>query len=75
MESLVAHIAHRDRARLRVLHVDIDRRTDLLERFDVRDVPTVVLVVDKKVVARIDGRASAPKMDAMLAEHLAPVAV
>jgi len=75
MESLVAHIAHRARARLRVLHVDIDRRTDLLARFDLRDVRTALLVVDKKVVARIDGRASAPKMDAMLAEHLAPVAV
>jgi hypothetical protein len=33
-----------------------------------------VLVVDKKAVARLDGRTSAPKIEAMLEEHLASVA-
>jgi thioredoxin-like negative regulator of GroEL len=70
MESLVAHIARKDRDRLRVLHVDVDKRTDLVDRLHVRDVPTLVLVMGRKVVARLDGRASAPMIEAMLAEHL-----
>jgi thioredoxin-like negative regulator of GroEL len=70
MESPIAHVAHRDRERLRVLHVDVDRRTDLVEKFHVSDVPTLVLVIGRKVVARLDGRASAPMIEQMLAEHL-----
>ena len=76
MESLVAHIARKDRDRLRVLQVDVDRRTDLVEKLGVRDVPTLVLVIGRKAVARLDGRASAPMIEAMLTEHLGePVAV
>jgi thioredoxin 1 len=71
MESLIAQIARSERHRLRVVQVDVDERTDLVEKLGVLDVPTLVLVIAKKVVARIDGRASAPKIEAMLAEHLA----
>jgi len=76
MESLLAHIERKDRERLRVLRVDIDLRTDLVEKLHVRDVPTLVLVIGRKVVARLDGRASAPMIEQMLADHLgAPAAV
>jgi len=76
MESLLAHIERKDRERLRVLRVDIDVRTDLVEKLHVRDVPTLVLVIGRKVVARLDGRASAPMIEQMLADHLgAPAAV
>jgi thioredoxin-like negative regulator of GroEL len=75
MESLIAHIARKDRDRLRVLHVDVDRRTDLVEKLHVSDVPTLVLVIGRKVVARLDGRASAPMIEQMLAEHLGAPAV
>ena len=71
MESLIAHIARSERHRLRVVQVDVDQRTDLVEKLKVLHVPTLVLVVAKKAVARIDGRASAPKIEAMLAEHIA----
>jgi hypothetical protein len=37
----------------------------------VADVPTLVLVKGKRVVDRIDGRASAPRIEGMLAPHLA----
>ena len=70
MESLVAHIARKERERLRVIQVDVDQRVDLVERLKVQSVPTLVLVVDRKAVARIDGRASAPKIESMLEEHL-----
>ena len=70
MESLVAHVARKERERLRVIQVDVEQRTDLVEKLSVRDVPTLVLVVGRKAVGRLSGRASAPKIDAVLAEHL-----
>jgi thioredoxin-like negative regulator of GroEL len=70
MESIVAHIARSERHRLRVLQVDVAKRADLVEKLEVLNAPTLVLVIARKVVARIDGRASAPKIEAMLAEHL-----
>jgi thioredoxin 2 len=74
MESLVAHIARKERERLRVIQVDVDQRADLVEKLAVQSVPTLVLVVDRKAVARLDGRASAPKIEAMLEQHLGAVA-
>lgn len=75
MESLVAHIARKERDRLRVIHVDVDSRGDLVEKLSVRAVPTLVLIVDRKAVARLDGRVSAPKIEAMLAGHLGELVV
>lgn len=70
MESLVAHIARKDRDRLRVVQVDVDERADLVQKLRVESVPTLVLVSNRKAVARLDGRASAPKIEAMLEKHL-----
>ena len=70
MESLLAHLARKERARLRVVRVDVDQQPALAERFRVVAVPTLVLVKDKRVVGRIAGRASAPRIEALLAEHL-----
>ena len=74
MESLVAHVARKERGRLRVIQVDVDQRADLVEKLSVQSVPTLVLVVDRKAVARLDGRASAPKIEAMLDLHLGAAA-
>jgi thioredoxin 1 len=70
MESLLAHLARKERDRLRVMHVDIDRNPEVGQKFRITTVPTLVLVKQKKVVGRIDGRASAPKIERMLEEHL-----
>jgi thioredoxin-like negative regulator of GroEL len=70
MESLIAHFARKDRNRLRVVKVDVDERRDLAERLAVEHVPTLVLVANRRPIARIDGRASAPRITAMLEEHL-----
>ena len=72
MESLLAHLARKERARLRVRRVDVDANPELAERFKVETIPTLVLVKDKKAVARIDGRTSAPRIEAMLEPHLPP---
>jgi hypothetical protein len=52
------------------MQVDVNERIDLVEKLAVLHAPTLVLVIARKVVARIDGRASAPKIEAMLEEHL-----
>jgi thioredoxin 2 len=70
MESLLAHIARKERDRLRVTIVDVEERAELAERFQVESVPTLVLVKGKRAVARLDGRASAPRIERMLAPHL-----
>ncbi|HWN20412.1 MAG TPA: thioredoxin family protein [Gaiellaceae bacterium] len=72
MESLLAHLARKERARLRVRRVDVEQSPDLAERFKVDVVPTLVLVKDKHAVARLDGRTSAPQIEAMLEPHLSP---
>ena len=73
MESLLAHIARKERHRLRVMRVDVDAQPELAERFRVDAVPTLVLVKGKRVVGRLDGRSSAPTIERMLEPHLAPV--
>jgi len=71
MESLMAHLARKERARLRVTSIDIDEQPELAKRFRVTTVPTIALVKGKRVVERIEGRASAPKIEQMLEPHLA----
>ncbi len=75
MESLLAHLARKERTRLRVSRVDVDGRPEIAARFKVDEVPTLVLVKDRRVVGRLDGRVSAPKIEQMLAPHLAGAAV
>ena len=74
MESLLAHLARKERMRLRVMCVDVDEQPHVAMRFKVEDVPTLVLVKGKRVVDRIEGRASAPKIESMLQPHLAAAA-
>jgi thioredoxin-like negative regulator of GroEL len=71
MESLLAHIARKERGRLRVSKVDVDDRPDLAKRFHVDQVPALALVVDRRVVSRLDGRATAPRIESMLEPYLA----
>ena len=70
MERLLAHIARKERGRLRVRKVDVDDRPDLAERFRVHQVPALALVVERRVVSRLDGRATAPRIESMLEPHL-----
>jgi thioredoxin 1 len=70
MESLLAHIARKERAALRVRKVDVDERPDVARRFCVAEVPSLALVKGKKVVARLEGRSTAPKIESMIDDHL-----
>jgi thioredoxin-like negative regulator of GroEL len=73
MESLLAHLARKERARLKIRRVDVDTHAELAEHFRIETVPTLVLVVDKQAFGRIEGRASAPRIERLLAEHLEPL--
>jgi thioredoxin-like negative regulator of GroEL len=70
MESLLAHVARKERDRLRVTEIDVDKQPELAERFRVTTVPTLALVKDKRVVGRLEGRVSAPRIEQLLEAHL-----
>lgn len=70
MESLLAHLARKERERLRIRRVDVDENPALAERFRIETIPTLVLVDGKHALGRIEGRASAPRIERLLAEHL-----
>jgi thioredoxin-like negative regulator of GroEL len=70
MESLLAHLARKERARLRVSRIDVDESPELAERLGVTEVPTLILVKDRRPVARLDGRVSAPQIERMLEPYL-----
>ena len=78
MESLLAHLARKERARLRVARVYVESAPDLVRRLDISEVPSLVLLEGGRALARLEGRASAPRIERMLAPHLpggAPVSV
>ena len=70
MESLLAHVARKERRRLRVVEVDVTERPELVTRFEVGAVPTLVLIKNRCVVERLEGKASALKIERMLEPHL-----
>jgi len=70
MESLLAHIARKERDSLRVRRVDVDERPDVAKRFRIAEVPSLALVKRKRVVARLEGRSTAPKIESMIDPHL-----
>jgi thioredoxin 1 len=70
MESLLAHIARKERDHLAVKKVDVDERPDIAERFGVRTVPALRLVKGRRVVAQLDGRVTSPRIEEMLDSHL-----
>lgn len=74
MESLLAHLARKERGRLRLIAVDVDEQPQLASKFRVSVVPSLVLVKDRRVVGRIEGRASAPRIERMLQPHLEALA-
>jgi thioredoxin-like negative regulator of GroEL len=73
MESLLAHLARKERSRLRIARIDAEAQPDWIERLDIAEIPTLVLVKDRRPVDRLEGRVSAPQIERMITPHLAPV--
>lgn len=72
MESLLAHLARKERSRLKVSRIEVSENTRLAEKLGVEEVPTLVLLKDRRPVARLEGRVSAPQIERMLAPYLEP---
>ena len=70
MESLVAWVKVTKKRDLRVVDVDADRSPALVERLRVGRIPTLVLVKNRRVVGRLEGRATGRQIDALLRPHL-----
>jgi thioredoxin-like negative regulator of GroEL len=66
MESLIAHVAHKERRRLEVVSVDADTNSELAERLDVTEIPTIVLVKEHSPVGRLEGRATGGQIDELI---------
>lgn len=73
MESLLAHLARKERDRLRVSRIDVKASPEWADRLGVTQVPTLVLLKDHRPVERLEGRVSAPQIERMLAPYLDPV--
>jgi len=74
MESLLAHLARKERARLKVSRIDVGENPRLAEKLGVETVPTLILLKDRRPVARLEGRVSAPQIERMLEPYLEPQA-
>jgi thioredoxin 1 len=70
MESLLAHLARKERGRLRISRIDADASPDWVAKLSVVEIPTLVLIKDRRPVARLEGRVSAPQIERMLEPHL-----
>jgi thioredoxin-like negative regulator of GroEL len=70
MESLLSHLARKERARIRISRVDVDKAPDLAEALRVAEVPALVLVDGRTPVARLEGRASAPQIEQLIAPYM-----
>ena len=73
MESLLAHLARKERERLRISRIDVSNSPEWVDRLRVTQVPTLVLLKDRRPVERLEGRVSAPQIERMLAPYLDPL--
>jgi thioredoxin-like negative regulator of GroEL len=71
MESLVAWVKVNQKSRLRVIEVDGDTRMDIVRRFGIREFPSLVLLDGRRIVGRLEGRATGNQIDDLIRPHLA----
>jgi thioredoxin 1 len=70
MDGLVSWLYVRERKRLRLRMVNVDACKDIAERFKVEMVPTLLLVKDRRVVARLEGKVTGQQIDDAMLPHL-----
>ena len=71
MESLVAWVKVTQKKRLRVVDVDVAKNPALARELEVSEFPTLVLIKDRRVVGRLEGRATGRQIDDLIRPHLA----
>jgi thioredoxin-like negative regulator of GroEL len=70
MESLVAWVKVTQKKRLRVIDVDADENPTIVDKLHVGRVPALVLIKDRRVLGRIEGRATGQQIDDLIRPHL-----
>ena len=70
MSSLVAWVRVTEKARLRVLEVDVDRDPVVADAMQVRTVPALVLVRERRELGRLEGRATGPQIEQLIRPHV-----
>ena len=70
MESLLAHLERKERHRLSVKRVDVEREPELAKRFKIQSVPTLILIKGRRAVARLEGKARAAEIEELVDRHL-----
>ena len=71
MESLVAWVKVTQKKRLRVIDVDADENPIVVRSLDVLRIPALVLIKDRRVLGRLEGRATGQQIDDLIRPHLA----
>jgi thioredoxin-like negative regulator of GroEL len=71
MQSLVAWVKVTQKKRLRVVEIDADSSPTLVDRLSVTTVPSLVLIKDRRVVGRLEGRATGRQIDDLIRPYLA----
>lgn len=70
MASLVAWVKVTQKRKLRVIDVDVDAHPTLAYELGIGEVPALVLVRGRDVVARLEGRATGREIDEFIRPHL-----
>ena len=70
MESLVAWVKVTQKRRLRVIELDVDRHSGLVAQLGVTTAPSLVVVKDRRVVGRLEGKASGRQIEELIRPYL-----
>jgi thioredoxin 1 len=70
MDGLVSWLYVRERKRLRLRLVNVDISAQTAERYLVSEVPTLVLIKGREIVARLEGKVTGQQIDAAVLPHL-----
>lgn len=70
MESILATLQAHNRGRVRVRTIDADNEPALVGALGVDEIPSVVVVKERRPVARVEGRATLEQLQRLVSDHL-----
>jgi thioredoxin-like negative regulator of GroEL len=70
MESVLARLQVRERDRVRVALVDADARPDIVRKLGVQEIPSIVMIRNRKRFACLRGRATLGDVENALSGHV-----
>ena len=70
MESLVAWVKVTQRKRINVIEIDADASPELMAELGVSDAPALVLVKDRHVLGRLQGRVTGREIEDLIRPHV-----